>query len=278
MASSPSTVGSIVGRRPHPRRELAAVRVRVGDDHVARARVPHDRDGHAADRAGAGDEDVLAEHREGECRVDGVAERVEDRRHVLVDARPVVPDVRHRQRHELGESARPLHAEPDRVRAEMPAPGHAVAAAPTDDVALAADDLARVEVAHVRAHVDDLADELVADHERHRDRLLRPRVPRVDVEIGAADARLAHADQDVVDPDLRLRNVLEPEPRLGLCFDERSHSPSSSCCPGSRRLGKLSVDYRKPRRARPADVSTTWSGTFVAGACPIGRITRRRRR
>ena len=87
--------------------------------------------------------------------------------------------------------------------------------------------------------LDDLADELVPDHERHRDRLLRPRVPRVDVQVGAADAGLADADQDVVDPDLRLRHVLEPEPRLGSRFDERSHSPSSS----------LSLGIRPTRRA-----------------------------
>ena len=130
----------------------------------------------------------------------------------------------------------PLHAEPDRVGAQVPPPGHAVAAAAADDVPLAADDVARVEVAHVRADLDDLADELVPDHERHRDRLLRPGVPRVDVEVGAADPGLPHPDQHVVDPDLRLRDILEPEPRLGPRFDERSHQSSFS---------------RRPRLERP---------------------------
>ena len=222
------------GRRPHPQRQLAPVGVRVGDDDVTGARVADDRDGHAADRAGAGDEHVLAEHRERERRVDGVAERVEDRGDVLVDPGPVVPDVRHRQRDQLGEGARPLHAEPDRVRAQVPPPGHAVAAAAADDVALAADDVAGMEVAHVRADLDDLAHELVPDHERHRDRLLRPGIPRVDVEVGAADPGLAHPDQDVVDPDLRLGDILEPEPRLGSRFDERSHESSSSRRPAGR--------------------------------------------
>ena len=68
--------------------------------------------------------------------------------------------------------------------------------------------------------LDDLADELVADDERDGDRLLRPCVPRVDVQVGAADAGLAHADEDVVDPDLRLGHVLEPESRLGLRLHE----------------------------------------------------------
>ena len=214
-------------RRAHPPRELEPVRVEVGDDDVARARVPHDRGRHAADRAGTGDEHVLAEDRERERGVHGVAERVEDRGDVVVDARPVVPDVRHRQRDVLGERAGPLDAEADRVGAQVAPAGHAVAAAAADDVPLAADEVAGREVADVRADLDDLADELVADHERHRDRLLRPRVPAVDVEVGAADARRADPDQDVVDPDLGLGDVLEPEPRLGLALDERLHGGES---------------------------------------------------
>ena len=117
----------------------------------------------------------------------------------------VVPDVRHRQRDQLGERARPVDADAARVRAQVAAAGHAVAAAAADDVALAADDVAGVEVAHVRPDRDDLADELVADRHRHRDRLLRPGVPLVDVQVGAADAGAADADQDVVDAVLRLR-------------------------------------------------------------------------
>ena len=53
---------------------------------------------HQADRPGARDQHVLAEDGERERGVHGVAERVEDRGDVLVDARPVVPDVGHRQR------------------------------------------------------------------------------------------------------------------------------------------------------------------------------------
>ena len=70
-------------RRAHPPREVEPVGVEVGRDHMARACVPDDRDGHAADRAGARDEHVLAEHRERERRVHGVSERVEDRCDVL---------------------------------------------------------------------------------------------------------------------------------------------------------------------------------------------------
>ena len=124
--------------RAHPLGQFAPVGVEVGDDDVARAGVAHDRGRHAADRAGAGDQHVLAEHRERERGVHRVAERVEDRRDVLVDARPVVPDVGHRQGDQLGERARAVHADALGVRAQVPAAGHAVAAAAADDVALAA--------------------------------------------------------------------------------------------------------------------------------------------
>jgi hypothetical protein len=53
------------------------------------------------------------------------------------------------------------------------------------------------------------------DH-RHRDRLLRPGVPFVDVQVGAADAGFADLDEDIIDADLRLRDILEPESALRL--------------------------------------------------------------
>ena len=77
---------------------------------------------------------------------------------------------------------------PLRVLAQVPAAGQAIAAAAADDVSLAADDLAGVKILDVRADLDDFADELMADDHRHRDGLLRPGVPFVDVQIGAADA------------------------------------------------------------------------------------------
>ena len=214
-------------RRAHPPGQVEPVRVEIGDDDVAGARVADDRRRHAADRAGAGDQHVLAEHRELERGVDGVPERVEDRGDVGVDAVGVMPDVRHRQRDQLGERPGPVDAHAARVRAQVAAAGHAVAASAAHDVALARDDVAGVEVAHVRPDGDDLADELVADRHRDRDRPLGPGVPASDVQIGAADARAADADQDVVQAVVRLRDVLEPQARLGVPLDERQHRLAS---------------------------------------------------
>jgi hypothetical protein len=122
--------------------------------------VPGDRDRHEADRAAAGDEHVLDE-REGQRGVHGVAERVEDRaelgRHIGV----VHPDVRGGKGEVLRIRAVALHAESDRADAHLPAAGAAVAAHAAHDVPLAGDAVADRDVVHQRAHLDDLAVELV---------------------------------------------------------------------------------------------------------------------
>ena len=84
-------------RQPHRAGQLEPVVGDVGDDDVTRAGVAGDDRRHDPDRAGPGDEHVLAEDRESERRVHGVAERVEDRRHVEVDAGRMTPHVRGRQ-------------------------------------------------------------------------------------------------------------------------------------------------------------------------------------
>ena len=132
-----------------------------------------------------------------------------------IDARPVVPDVGHRQGDVLGERAVPADAQADGVRAQVASAGEAVAAAAADDVALAADEVARVEVAHVGADLDDLADELVADDEGRGDGLRRPRVPRLDVQVRAADARPMDPHEDVVDPDGGAGDVAQLEAGSG---------------------------------------------------------------
>ena len=123
----------------------------------------------------------------------------------------MVPDVGHRQREIFGERPGPIHADALRVLAEMPAAGQAISAAAADDVPFAADDVAEVEILDVGADRDDPADELMPDDQRHGNRLLRPGVPVVNVDVGAADARAIDLDQHVVDADLGHGHVFEPQ-------------------------------------------------------------------
>ena len=181
-----------VARRAQLLGQLEAIVVDVGDDDVAGADMADDRGRHRADRAGAGDQHVLADHVQLQRGVDGVAERIEDRGDVEIDAVGVVPDIGIGNGDIFGEGAGAVDADAAGVRAQVPPAGHAVAAAAADDVALAARRSSPgVIVVDVLADLDDLADEFVADHHRHGNRLLRPLVPFVDVQVGAADARCA---------------------------------------------------------------------------------------
>ncbi len=157
----------------------------------------------------------------------GVAERVEDRGDVEVDGDPVHPDVGGRQGDVLGEGAVAVDAEADGVAAEVAAAGQAVAALAADQVALAADQVADGDVRDAGTELGDLADELVAQHQRGPDGLLRPAVPLADVQVGTADAGAQHLDEHLAGADRRGGDVHQPESRLGLLLDECLHGGGS---------------------------------------------------
>src|SRR5580698_5472111 len=105
----------------------------------------------------------------------------------------------------------------------MPASRQTIAAAAAHHVPLAAHDVAGMKIVHIRPGLLDFADEFVAD--RHGDGYgaLRPFIPVVNMQIGAADAGPADADQHVVDADGGFGNVFEPKSRLTLTFDQCFH-------------------------------------------------------
>ena len=113
------------------------------------------------------------------------------------------------------------------MRTQVPTPGEAVPAVPADDVSLAANDLAGEEVLDLRSDLDDLADELMPHDHRHRDRLLRPRVPIVDMDIGPADAGAVDLDQAIGRPHIGHRHVFEPQTDLRVLLDEGFHGEFS---------------------------------------------------
>src|SRR5438309_843245 len=119
--------------------------------------------------------------------------------------------------------------ETHRVRAEVVSTGSAVAAVAADDVAFAAHEVAGLEIADVAADLQHRADEFVSDDERRLDRPRRPRIPRLDVEIRAADPGLPDRDPDVVDAHGRLRDVDQPEASAGRGFHEGTHQMSVPC-------------------------------------------------
>ena len=78
-------------------------------------------------------------------------------------------------------------------------------------------------------------DELMPDDERRLDRLGRPVVPRIDMQVRPADPGLVDPDQDVVDADVRARHLLEPQPGARVGLDEGEHQASSRSRARARR-------------------------------------------
>src|SRR5262249_9783360 len=153
---------------------------------------------HDADRASSRNQHILAEDRKREGCVHRVAEGIEDRCHVAVDRRVVMPDVGHGECQVLGEGTGSIYADPPGMSAKMPSAGEAVTTSAADDVPFPAHDLPRMEIGNVRPDRDDLADKFVAYDHRHWDRLFRPIIPVVNVKIGSADAGAVDLDQNVV--------------------------------------------------------------------------------
>jgi hypothetical protein len=102
-------------------------------------------------------------------------------------------------------------------------PGEAIATMPARDVTLADNQIVAREPFHVIADNIDNADKFVADRHGHRDRFLRPGVPVIYVDVGAADGRFHDADEHVVCADFGNRNFLEPQPRLGFGLHDGFH-------------------------------------------------------
>src|SRR5450631_2736547 len=95
----------------------------------------------------------------------------------------------------------------------------AVAASPADYVPLARHNVAGTNIVHSRADVHDLTAELVAYHERRVNRGSRPVVPRLDVQVRAADTRARDTDENLALTRHRLRYLGENKTWLGGGFE-----------------------------------------------------------
>ncbi len=77
-----------------------------------------------------------------------------------------------------------------------------------------------MEIVHIRTNGNDLTDKFVSDHHRHRDRLLGPFVPLIDVKIRPTNAGMSHPNQDVIDPVGWLRDIEQFETRCISRFNQ----------------------------------------------------------
>ena len=89
-----------------------------------------------------------------------------------------------------------------------------------DDVAFTGDALANGQMFDFAAQLFDGADIFVADDHGDGNGFLRPFIPFVNVQIGAADGGFFDLDQNVIRADGRDRGVLHPDAGFGFQFYE----------------------------------------------------------
>jgi hypothetical protein len=94
----------------HLSSEIEAVVIDVGDHDVSRSGMSRDRGRHNPDRPCTGNQYVFSKDVEGERRVYGIAERIEDGGGIAVHAGFMTPDIRHRKSDELRERSWPVHS------------------------------------------------------------------------------------------------------------------------------------------------------------------------
>ncbi len=210
-------------RGAHVRGQFQAEVVDVGDHHVARADVLADTGRHHPDRAGAGDEHVFAHHVELQRAMRGVAVGVEKRSQLAGDLIGNGPQVGCGHDDVFGERAVAVHADADRVRAQMLFPSAAISAMPAHDVAFGGYALANAVTGDARPKPDDASHEFVANHQARLNGALAPLVPQINVQVGAADRGFFQLDQDLVRPGNRYRHLFHPDAFAGFALDQRFH-------------------------------------------------------
>src|SRR6476469_2021628 len=114
--------------------EVETVGIDVGDNNVARSGMPADRDGHAADRAGASDKHIFADQVERERRVRSISEGIETRQHIERNIRVGMQDNGHRDREKLRERALPIDSYSLSVGAKVAPTSKTVAATTANNV------------------------------------------------------------------------------------------------------------------------------------------------
>ncbi len=243
-------------RRAHLLRQAEPVVIDVRDDHVARADVLRNGDGHDADRAGAGDEHVLAHHVEGEGGVRGIAKGIQDAGDVVGDRIGQLERIARGDDQVFGEATLPVDAHAHGVAAQVATAGATIATVTAGDVAFARDPIAHREPTHFAAHVDDAAEVLVPNGHGHGNGLLRPGIPVVDVHVGAADGGLGDLDEHVVRTDLRDVDVPHPDAGFRLAFYKCFHGLGLHLISSSSRptLMKAASARSSCASFRPADI------------------------
>mmetsp|Transcript_85169 Transcript_85169/g.244467 ORF Transcript_85169/g.244467 Transcript_85169/m.244467 type:complete len:357 (-) Transcript_85169:188-1258(-) len=222
-------------------RQVQAVIVYVCDDNVPRTHMLADRHGHDADGAGTRDEHVLAHEVEGQGRVRGISQGVHEACHIVRHFVVELEDILGGKAEVFCEGTGPINTDTGGRPAQVPPAGAAIAAHSARDVTFANDAGTQLQAPHLGAELLDHTTVLVANDHRGRDGALRPVVPLVDVDVGAADGRLLDLDQHVIRANRGLRHVHEGQALTAVLLHERLHA----CAPEDGLDGRRDAPIRQ---------------------------------
>jgi hypothetical protein len=101
--------------------------------------------------------------------------------------------------------------------------GSAEKTAAVHNVALGGDAISLLHIGDEAADLHHIAGELVPDYERRLAAPLCPRIPVVDVDVSATDARATYSNENLVLTDSRLLDLLQLETGCRGFLHERFH-------------------------------------------------------
>ena len=175
--------------------QVQTVFVHVGNDNASGTRKFADTRRNDADRPGTRDQHVFADQIPHQRRVRGIPDRIEKGDHVLREFFVNDDDVCLGYADVFGKSAVPVNAHAAGVFTPLDIAGMAVAAVVTGDMSFARDTLPDMKARDTGAERGDFADVFVPDRHRRLDVERSPRIPVVNMYIGAADRGFMDPDQ-----------------------------------------------------------------------------------
>jgi hypothetical protein len=147
----------------------------------------------------------------------------------------------------FGERAIAIDADADGFGAQVALAGTAVAAMATDDMAFGRDPVAHFVAGDALAELRDPPNEFVPDNQAGPDGPLRPFVPVVDVQVGAADGGFFQPDQDLVGAGFGHGDLFHPDAGRGIAFYQGLHRCGhGDSCSGSGWDAANRVHRRRP--------------------------------
>jgi hypothetical protein len=153
----------------------------------------------------------------------GVAEGIENRSVLLRNTGIEFPDIRFRDDHVFGERPVGIDADNFHLLANVGFAGAALQTLAAGNVHFRGYKVPFFDARDFIAESHHLAAELVSGNQRRMNPSLGPSVPFVDVEIGPADGRHLHLDQNVGPAVARNFHFADLRPRRGFRLDHREH-------------------------------------------------------